>query len=381
MNKKNVIIKLNHKFENQSSLEGKKISKIVSSISPWDFIRLLKDADNKVNPRTATVNPVVRSIEETLNVSPELYFFKTKGLLISTQSCELLERNRVKLSFDDSQTEGVMDGGHNAFAIGRFLYKKLYGDCRFKEWKELKEYWDDDENYADLEKRYKEYPSPDEFKFSIPIEIITPSDSSEEALTDFYDNIADICSARNSNVQLTDAAKSNQRGCYDYLKYIMPSDFQVIWKNGEAGMTKVEDVTALACIPLVKLSSLNYFSDHGIDIGVLSKISVYSQKSKCVKFFGNVMMNKQISSTDKGKYILQDNTVKSALDLLVDIMRFCDKMYFYFPLLYNYNGGSFGRIKGAVLQKPKTTYKGPFCSFSKSSEYKYAYVFFYTFIC
>ena len=179
MNKKNVIIKLNHKFENQSSLEGKKIIKIVSSISPWDFIRLLKDADNKVNPRTATVNPVVRSIEETLNVSPELYFFKTKGLLISTQSCELLERNRVKLSFDDSQTEGVMDGGHNAFAIGRFLYKKLYGDCRFKEWKELKEYWDDDENYADLEKRYKEYPSPDEFKFSIPIEIITPSDSSE----------------------------------------------------------------------------------------------------------------------------------------------------------------------------------------------------------
>ena len=84
MNKKNVIIKLNHRFENQSSLEGKRISKIVSSISPWDFIRLLKEADNKVNPRTATVNPVVRSIEETLNISPELYFFKTKGLLIST---------------------------------------------------------------------------------------------------------------------------------------------------------------------------------------------------------------------------------------------------------------------------------------------------------
>lgn len=381
MNKNNVIIKLNHKFENQESLEGKKICKIVSSITPLDFIRLLKNADNKVNPRTATVNPVVRSIEETLTVSPDLYFFKTKGLLISTQSCETLDRNRLKLTFNDSQTEGVMDGGHNAFAIGRFIYKKLYGECRFKEWKELKAFWDNEDNYADLEKRYREYPSPEEFKFSIPIEIITPSDNTEEALTDFYDNIADICSARNSNVQLTDAAKSNQRGCYDYLKDIMPSNFQVIWKNGEAGLTKLEDVTALACIPLAKLVSLNYFTERGIEIGTLSKVSVYSQKSKCVKFFGTVMMNNEISKTEKGKYILQNTTVKSALDLLVDIMRFCDKMYYYFPLLYNYNGGSFGRIKGAVLQKPKTTYSGPFNSFSKQSDYKYAYGFFYPIIC
>lgn len=380
MNNKKVIIKLNHKYENQGSLEGKRISKIVSSISPWDFLRLLKNADNKVNPRTARVNPVVQSIEETLSVSPELYFFKTKGLLISTQNCEPLDRNRVKLSFNDSQTEGVMDGGHNAFAIGRFIFKKLYGECKFKEWKELKAFWDDETNYADLENRYKEYSFPNEFKFSIPIEIITPSDNTEEALSDFYDNIADICSARNSNVQLTDAAKSNQRGCYDYLKYIMPSNFQVIWKNGETGLTKVEDVTALACIPLFKLSSLNYFSEHGMEIGTLSKISVYSQKNKCVKYFGNVMMNKQISNTDKGKYILQDNTVKSALDLLVDIMRFCDKMYYYFPLLYNFNGGSFGRITG-IVQKPKTTYRGPFGSFEKGSDYKYAYGFFYPIIC
>lgn len=381
MNKNNVIIKLNYKFEKQESLEGKRISKIVSSITPLDFIRLLKNADNKVNPRTATINPVVRSIEETLTVSPELYFFKTKGLLISTQSCEFFDRNRLKLTFNDVSTEGVMDGGHNAFAIGRFIYKKLYGECRFKEWKQLKAFWDNEANYADLEKRYKEYPSPEEFKFSIPIEIITPSDNTEEALSDFYDNIADICSARNSNVQLTDAAKSNQRGCYDYLKEIMPSHFQVIWKNGEAGSTKVEDITALACIPLIKLVHLKYFTECGFEIGTLSKVSVYSQKSKCVKFYGSVMMNENISSTEKGKYILQNTTVKSALDLLVDIMRFCDKMYYYFPLLYNYNGGSFGRIKGAVLQKPKTKYSGPFNSFSKQSDYKYAYGFFYPIIC
>lgn len=380
MSKNNVIIKLNYKFESQESLEGKQIRKIVSSISPLDFIRLLRNADNKVNPRTATINSVVRSIEETLMISPELYFFKTKGLLISTQSCETLDRNRLRLAFNDSQTEGIMDGGHNAFAIGRFIYKKLYGECKFKEWTELKAFWDNEANFSDLEKRYKEYSCPEEFKFSIPIEIITPSQDTEMALSDFYDNIAEICSARNSNVQLTDAAKSNQRGCYDYLKGIMPSDFQVIWKNGEAGSTKVEDVTALACIPFIKLVHLNYFKENGIEIGTLSKVSVYSQKSKCVKFFGAVMMNKEVSKTEKGKYILRNTTVQSALDLLVDIMKFCDKMYYYFPLLYNYNSGSFGRIKG-VQQKPKTKYSGPFNSFSKQSDYKYAYGFFYPIIC
>ena len=375
-------IKLNHKFEKQNSLEEKKISKVVSSISPKDFVHLLKCADNKVNPRTATLNPIVRSIEETLNVSPELYFFKTKGLLISTQNCELLERNRIRLSFDDAQTEGIMDGGHNAFAIGRFIYSKLYGTCRFKEWKELKSFWDDDAHYADLEQKFRDYHSPDDFYFSIPIEIITPSDNTEESLANFYDNIADICSARNSNVQLTDAAKSNQRGCYEYLKQIMPKDFKVIWKSGETGTTKVEDVTALACIPLIKLVPLKYFEDQGIDVGAtLNKVNIYLQKSKCVKFFGNIIMNEKISTSGKGKYILHNTTVKSALDLVVDIMKFCDMMYYYFPLIYNYNGGSFGRIKGAVSQKPLTTYSGPFNSFPKQSDYKYAYGFFYPIVC
>lgn len=376
-----VIIKLNHKFEKQDSLEEKKICRIVSSISPRDFVHLLRSADNKVNPRTATINSIVRNIEETLNTSPELYFFKTKGLLISTQNCELLERNRVRLSFDDAQTEGIMDGGHNAFAIGRFIYAKLYGACKFKEWKELKSFWDDDVHYADLEQKFRDYPSTDDFKFSIPIEIITPSDDTQESLTDFYDNIADICSARNSNVQLTDAAKSNQHGCYEYLKQIMPKDFKVIWKNGEAGSTKVEDVTALACIPLLKLASLNYFEDRGIEVGTLNKVNIYSQKGKCVKYYDNIIRNEGISTPEKGKYILQNTTVKSALDLVVDIMKFCDRMYYYFPLIYNYNGGSFGRIKGAVSQKPQTKYSGPFNSFSKQSDYKYAYGFFYPIVC
>lgn len=76
-----IIIKLEHSNLLQHSREGVKIQKIVSSISPLTFIKLLFKADTKVNPRTATVNPITKSIYETLDKSPELFWYKTKAVI------------------------------------------------------------------------------------------------------------------------------------------------------------------------------------------------------------------------------------------------------------------------------------------------------------
>lgn len=119
-----IIIKLEHSNLLQHSREGVKIQKIVSSISPLTFIKLLFKADTKVNPRTATVNPITKSIYETLDKSPELFWYKTKGILLSTEECEILDRGRVRISLDNADYEGIMDGGHNTFAIARFINKK-----------------------------------------------------------------------------------------------------------------------------------------------------------------------------------------------------------------------------------------------------------------
>ena len=113
----NVILKLEHSNVPLTSREGKKINKIVSSISPSTLIRLVNFADNKINPRTASVNAITTSIYETLDKSPELFWYKTKGILIATKECQLLDRNRIKISFDQPIYEGIMDGGHNTFAI------------------------------------------------------------------------------------------------------------------------------------------------------------------------------------------------------------------------------------------------------------------------
>lgn len=98
------------------------------------------------------------------------------------------------------------------------------------------------------------------------------------------------------------------------------------------------------------------------------------------------MKDNNISELQLGKYNIIDSAVKSGFELVDDIIRFCDKVYYYFPYIYNFNAGSFGRIKGVTQKENKTggyisKYTGPFNTFEKKSTYDYAYGFFYPIIC
>ena len=333
----NVILKLEHSNVPLTSREGKKINKIVSSISPSTLIRLVNFADNKINPRTASVNAITTSIYETLDKSPELFWYKTKGILIATKECQLLDRNRIKISFDQPIYEGIMDGGHNTFAIARFIVDKLFG-VRFKKWDECKAYWL--EHYDNIVEKFKEVETEPRFQFSIPVEILYPNDSAG-SLEDYYDAIAEICSARNNNIQLKETAKGNQVGCYDYLKEHL-SKYSIIWKTGDAGSIKSEDVIAMADIPLYFLQEKGLLPEDGIR--KFNRVNLYSQKGQCISFFNEVIKNSQFSVEEKGKFILTSPLIKSALNMTEDIMKLFDQLYINFPSLYNKNNGSFGRI-------------------------------------
>jgi len=365
-----LILKLDHPHNLQTSLEGLKIQKLVSSISPLSFIKLLKDADNKVNPRIATVNPITKSILETLEFSPELFWFKSKGILLATESCELLERNRIRITLGNLDYEGIMDGGHNTFAIAIYLIEQLF-DVKIKDWVSCKEFWR--ENYEEILTKYES--RKDEFQFSIPIEVITPN-SEDGALDEFYDFISEICSARNNNVQLKETAKGNQVGFYDYLKEKLDKEFEIIWKTGDAGKIKSEDVISLSALGLIFLKGKGILPD---DIKGLNKISVYSQKGKCVDFFNEVMANKKVSVEEQGKYRLRSNAVRSVLDLTTDILRFFDRLYIEFPNLYHKAApGKFGRISSVDNKKHGRV---PFHTTAEMSDYQYSPGFFYPLIC
>lgn len=366
----NLILKLEHSNLFQQSLENCKIQKIVSSISPLTFVKLLKDADNKVNPRIATINKITKSIHETLETSPELFWFKSKGILLSTETCELLDRNRVRVTFNDPDYEGIMDGGHNTFAIAIYIIEKLF-DRKIKNWNDCKEFWIS--NYDEIVKKFEE--NKNLFPFTIPIEILTPNQD-DGSVEEFYDYISEICSARNNNVQLKETAKGNQVGYYDYLKEKLDLKYDIIWKTGDNGIIKSEDVISLSTLGLMFLKDNNLLPS---DIKTLNKISVYSQKGKCVDFFNDVMSNSEVSEEDKGKFVLRSKSVMSVLNMTDDILHFFDRLFIEFPNLYHRAApGKFGRIS-SVDNKKKG--KAPFGTTKDMCDYQYSFGFFYPLIC
>lgn len=384
---KSVILKVDNQAEISisKSLEGIGIQKVSMPISPLNFIKLFHVADSKVNPRKAKINLIVKAIEETLKYSPELYYFYSKGILLSTLYFDLLDRNRVRLSFSNDEIEGIMDGGHNTFAVARYI-AKILKNKDLRTWDDCIKYYQDEQTFNQLIQECESEKNSDKLAFSIPVEVISPVDNDEESIEYYSNHILEICSARNANVSLTESTKSNKEGLYEELKNCLKGSYKdnIAWRSGENGKIKSDDVVALACLPLIKLSECNYFEGNN-NIGTLNRISLYSQKSTCIKYYRNLMKDSQISKQQLGKYELVDPVIKSGFDLVDDIIKFFDKLYYYFPLIYNYNAGSFGRIKGVTQKENESGYEnkysGPFNTFNKKSTYNYAYGFFYPIVC
>ena len=373
---KPLIIKLEHGNNAQSSNEGMKIQRISSSVSAYHFIRLVSVADNKINPRSARENGITSDISETLEVSPNLFWLMSKGLLIATENCKILDRGRVRLTTEGDR-EGIMDGGHNALAIAQYLVTCLFPEAKmFKTWADCKFFLQNNEK--EIIKRFNDAGGNNTFQFSIPIEIIFPSNENG-ALDEYYDTISQICTARNTNVQLKQATQDNQVGIYDILKDSLCCSNRIIWKSGQAGDIKVEDIISIAVIPLIFLQEEKKLPNHK-SIKALNAISVYSQKSKCVDFYGDVLKHPAVSTKQEDKYFLSDTLVHSALKMVDDIVRAYDKMYLSFPEIYNSNAGKFGRIS-AVDQKEKKTVSVPFLTTSQKTDYKYSAAYFLPLFC
>lgn len=366
-----IIVKLEHPFTVLNSNEGTKILKVGSSISPLSLIKLLSVADNQINPRMAKANTITKSIYETLSTSPELFWYKSKGILFATTNLKLLDRNRVEITFNEPQFEGIMDGGHNTLAIANYITSVLF-DTQLKDWGACKEFWR--ENYNQILSAYEEKvkSSHSLFKFSIPVEFLAPSNE-DGALEAFYDAISEICAARNNNVQLTETAKGNQVGYYDYLKEVLTS-YSIKWKTNQTGNIKSEDVITLAVLPLMYLQEKKIIQ---ADMK-LSPINLYSGKGQCVKYFGTILSNEAYTKTENGRTVLTNETIKSALNMTEDLMKYFDRLILKFPDMYNSAcRGRFGGISAVSTNKEMPTL---FHTQSKKCSCTFPYAFFYPLI-
>jgi hypothetical protein len=173
---------------------------------------------------------------------------------------------------------------------------------------------------------------------------------------------------------LKDSTKDNQVGIYDLLKDHLSCRDNVIWKAGMRGKIKVEDVVSITSLMFIHLQEKGLLP---ANLNTLNPISIYSSKSRCVDFFGDVIRHPEISEKVGDKYVIKNSLIKSAISLADDLIKFYDKMYLKFPSIYQRNPGKFGAIKAVEMKESKC----PFGSYDDTIDHKYPAGFFIPLFC
>jgi len=324
-----------------------KVSKIIGNTTLASFIPLISNSGLDANPRMAKRNSVTESILCTLEESPELFTNMSKGVLLAANDVKYLERQRIELKILNSSKEGILDGGHNTFAIGCHILKLVgYADYhKIKGWESLKLLWDEYEQ--EIISRKSDLP-----EINIPIEIIYPSDA-VTGIEDFNDSVLSISAARNNNSQLKETAKANKAGLYDIIKNSLDNNIvsQIEWQENDGGRIKTADIVALSLIPLSVLPSDVYPTAKIIKD---NPVLISSSKGACVKHYNDLMGAEGITKRVDNNVTVEliDPLVKSALSLMKDIPELYDYIYTKLPSAYNKTSPGFGRISSVRTLDP-----------------------------
>jgi hypothetical protein len=372
MNPSKVLIRFDQYAE---QVEGP-VRRIIGFVRAKNMLTLFDAADLEANPRSAKAGPVTDAIVESIVETPELFPFKTKGVLVGSSDYDGLDRRRFELRFQNPRIEGILDGGHNMLAIGTHILSLATGDekiaRKLKRWEDFKEAWTENRDAIEaLRKGVQEDEDKDGvIDFLVPLEILVPSNVEDDnVVREFASSLLEICAARNNNVELRLETKANQKGYYEQLRKSLPKDIaaRIEWKTNDGGEIKVRDLIALAWIPLSMLE----LPEHLRHVRVLPK-SIYSNKGDCVKMFDELMSDDSVSKPTGGEYTheLHNTAVASALMLAAQIPALYDKIYMDFPNAYNDGEGRFGRL--TVVKMAKDMRSKPQTHFTQQPvEYSY----------
>jgi hypothetical protein len=352
MNPENVIVR----FDKVAEQAAGPVLRIVGLVKAKDALQLFDAADLEANPRSAKAGAVTEDILESIQDTPEIFAFKTKGVLVGASEYQSLQRNRYELRFINPKIEGILDGGHNMLAIGTHILSKALRDPtvkkRIKRWPDFKDLWEQYRPEVEALRKQNTDGGEGELDFLIPLEVLVPSDMEDEEIVEQFNNsLLAICSARNNNVELTLETRANKKGYYEDLRKALPSDIadRVEWKTNDGGDIKARDLIALSWIPLSVLA-LDY-------IPKVPPQNIYRNKGECTKLFDELMGLDEVSKPTEGEYTraLHNEQIKSALALAGELPLLYDKIYMEFPKAYNDSGGKFGNINVVKMAEKMRT--------------------------
>lgn len=314
---------------------GDKVSRVLGTVSPREIANML-DAGVQLtpNPRVPTKNTVVRAILKTLDEQPSLFKYMTKGLLLSGRLTPTGSADSFVYDFS-GEYGGILDGGHNFFAIAlHFLYRYQYDrvnpnskigrnirnhiDKKIKLWEDLVKAWH--EFYPNMKDAIANERF---FKFEVPVEFLIPGDHQGK---EFWGIIHDISVARNNNVQLKQEAIAQHKGSYRLLELNLPDSIKdkIVWKSGDnakidietdfgssirSGKIPLSKIVPLSMVPLLILEKAGFVKkledrvnadlqqeDDRIEFKKVSLNSMYVGKAASISTYGQIM--DQVSNLD-----------------------------------------------------------------------------------
>ena len=351
--KTNVIIK----FDFSTDQTVGEITKVVGLTKARYLIPVIDFLNLDANPRSAKTGLVTDAIEDSIQNDPAVFPFKTKGILLAASQYERLERGRIKITPENPNIEGILDGGHNTLAIGLHILKRALeykGESLpkgSKTWDEFKQLWQENRETVDeFLAAQREDSAIGDLDFYVPVELLVPRNAEElSSVESFKNDLLEICAARNNNVQLQVSAKANQLGYFDTLKALMddrnPSlSDRIEWKTNDGGDIKVQDIIALAWIPLNLITPVK--DTNGRTLEPVLAQNIYRGKGSCLKQFEKLMSSPQVTAEANVDYRreLKNSEVRSAFKIAVEMPDLYDYIYKVFPELYNAAGGSYGHI-------------------------------------
>lgn len=316
----------------------------------------------QANPREASRSAVTEGIRDSIESTPKMFPYKTKGILLGASSYRSLERNRYSLTFA-GETEGLLDGGHNMLAIGTHFLRLVIVEQGEEEAEAILKKVRNWQSFLDLWKKYRPVWNSSEIDvdFLVPVEVLVPEDQEDEnSVKSFRAELFEICAARNNNRQLSSTTKGNQQGFYEGIKAVFPGELvdEVEWKENSGGRIRVHDIIAMSWIPLTLLLKENdgkIVSKSGKEVAVVAPApsAVYSRKGACVdsfaslarKVLGNPPRDEDETESEDFRQPFTDDDAHGAFTVLADLPRLHDLLYKLLPDAYNKSRGAFGRIR------------------------------------
>lgn len=352
---------------------GDKLMKIIGLLSASEVVKLMDDVLLKPNPRSPNVNKITKAITRTLEENPELLQYKTKGILAA--GCFISNSGKSYIvDFKTPSFGGVLDGGHNFFAILKMMLsdavrhkhntntredKRIRKEVdRVKSWRDLTERWSSySGEVIEMLESFKRFSAQQKShdklyrkcSFLLPIEIISPCEGTTDR--EVKEIIHEISVARNNNVQLKEVAIAQHKGSYELLKVILPEEVnsKVQWKSGENDcpipptkivplsllpLKKLEDADILQKVSELLTKSGESDDDAGTSFPPVKLMSMYTSTAGCVSIYSQVIdavANLRDSASDEEGLV---DCVNESLRVVGDLPALWDTLEYSFEDLF-----------------------------------------------